>query len=119
MISYNESEIETVRKGIVAIQEILMGDNNEKKKRLLLALDRFMDPYYKQDIYIANIRDDLVELIQTVIITSNEDEVSEDALNLLSSYEWPPFEILERNMDKVSEQLKPYVLEVINRGKEE
>ena len=70
-------------------------------------------------IYIADIHGELVELLQTVVITSNDDEVSEDALELLSSYEWPPFEILENNMDKVSEQCKPYVLYVINMGKEE
>lgn len=77
-----------------------------------------MDPYYKQDIYIADIRDELVDLLQTVIITPDDVEVSEDALNLLSSYEWPPFAILEKNMDRVSEKLKPDVLEVINMGKE-
>ena len=52
-------------------------------------------------------------------MSSNDDEVSEEALDLLSSYEWPPFEILEKNIDKVSKQLKPDVLYVINMGKEE
>lgn len=117
--SYGENEKEIIKKGIVAIQEVLMGDNADKKKSLLLALDWFMDPYYKQDIYIADIRGDLNKLLQTVIITSNEDEVSEDALNLLSSYEWPPFEILEKNLDRVSEQLMPDVLYVINMDKED
>lgn len=96
-----------------------MGGSADEKKSLLLALDWFMDPYYKQDTYIANIHDDLVELLQTVVIFSNDDEVSEEALDLLSSYEWPPFEILEQNIDKVSKQLKPDVLYVINMGKEE
>ena len=117
--SYGENEKETIKKGIVAIQEVLMGDNADKKKSLLLALDWFMDPYYKQDIYIADIRGDLNKLQQTVIIASNEDEVSEDALNLLSSYEWPPFEILEKNLDRVSKQLMPDVLYVINMDKED
>ena len=73
-----------------------------------------MDPYYKQDSYIADIRGELTDLLQTVIIASNEDEVSEDALNLLVSYEWPPFKILEENMENVSERLKPYVLEALH-----
>lgn len=118
MVSYGETEIEIVKKGIAAIREVLMGGNTEKKLSLLLALDWFMDPYYKQDIYIADIRDELVELLQTVIISSNEAEAAEDALHLLSSYESPPFDILEKNMDNVSKQLKPYVLEVINEEKE-
>ncbi len=95
-----------------------MGDDPGKKKSLLFALDWFMDPYYKQDIYIADIREELVELLQIVIISSNDDDVADDALNLLSSYEWPPFEILEKNMDKVSEKLKPYVMYAINMGNE-
>lgn len=35
------------------------------------------------------------------------------ALDLLSSYESPPFEILEKNLDKVSKQLKPYELVIL------
>lgn len=118
-VSYGEHEKEIVRKGIAAIREVLLEGSPDEKKSLLLALDWFMDPYYKQDIYIADIRGELVELLQTVVISSNDDEVSEDALELLSSYEWPPFEILENNLDKVSEQCKPYVLYVINMGREE
>ena len=118
-VTYGEKERETVKKGIDAIRDVLMGDDPDKKKSLLLALDWFMDPYYKQDIYIADIRGELVELLQTVIISSDDDEVSDDALNLLTSYEWPPFEILEKNMDEVSEQLKPYVLYAINMANEE
>ena len=117
-ISYGENEREIVRKGISAIREVLMGGSADEKKSLLLALDWFMDPYYKQDTYITNIHDELVELLQTVVISSKDDEVSEEALDLLSSYEWPPFEILEKNIDKVSKQLKPDVLYVINMGKE-
>lgn len=118
-ITYGENEKDIIKKGIVAIQEVLMGDNTDKKRSLLFALDWFMDPYYKQDIYIADIREDLVNLLQTVIIWSNDDEVSKAALNLLSSYEWPPFEILEKNIDRVSKQLKPDVLYVINMDTEE
>ena len=118
-ISYSESEREIVRKGIHAIREVLMGDDANKKRSLLFALDWFMDPYYKQDHYIADFLNELVELLQTVIITSNDDEVADNALNLLSSYAWPPFEILENNINKVSERMKPYVLEVINMDNRE
>ena len=108
---------EIIKTGIEAIREVLMGDDNEKKKSLLFALDWFMDPYYKQDHYIADIRDELTDLLQIVVISSSDD-VSEDALDLLSSYAWGPFEILEKRIDKVPERIKPYVLEVINMDKE-
>lgn len=118
-ITYGQNERDIIKKGIVAIQEVLMGDNTDEKRSLLFALDWFMDPYYKQDIYIADIREDLNKLLQTVVIWSNDDEVSEDALDLLRAYEWPPFEILEKNRDRVSKQLMPDVLYVINMDKEE
>lgn len=60
----------------------------------------------------------MIDLLQTVIITSDDNDIIDDALNLLSSYAWPPFEILDNNMDQISEQMKPYVFEVINMDKE-
>lgn len=75
-----------------------------------------MDPYFKQDT--SAIHDELNELLQIVIISSNDDEVSEDALQLLCDYEWPPFEILEKNIDKVSQRLKSDVLYAVNMDKE-
>lgn len=117
-VTYSDEEIEIVRKGIDAIREVLMGSDTAKKRSLLFALDWFMDEYYKQDHYIADFRDELVDLLQTVIITSDDNDIIDDALNLLSSYAWPPFEILETNMDQISEQMKPYVFDVINMDKE-
>lgn len=109
-VTYSEKEKEIVKSGIAAIREVLMGENTDEKESLLLALDWFMDPYYKQNIYIADIWDDLIQLLQTVVITPNDEEVAEDAWHLLSSYAWRPFEIIENNLDKVPEQLRPYVL---------
>ena len=115
--SYGRAEKELIKSGIAAIREVLTGSDSAKKKSLLLALDWFMDPYYKQDIYISDFRHDLVELLQTVIISDHDEEVLEDALHLLGDYEWPPFEILEKNMDKVPERLKKYALEIVNMDK--
>ncbi len=119
MVTYGKQEKETVKQGIVAIQKVLMGEDDDAKKSLLLALDWFMDPYYKQDVYIAEYREELNQLLQTVVITSNDSEVAEDALHLLTSYEWPPFDILERNIDRVSAELRPDVLYAIHMDTEE
>lgn len=115
--TYGANEKEVIKRGIDAIKVVLMGDNDEKKKSLLFALDWFMDPYYKQNHYIADFYNELTDLLQIVVVSSSDD-VSEDALDLLCSYAWGPFEILEKEIDKVSEQMKPHVLEVINRNKE-
>ncbi|HIY21691.1 MAG TPA: hypothetical protein H9841_07325 [Candidatus Flavonifractor merdigallinarum] len=113
-LSYGETEIETIKKGLPAIREVLLGDNTHQKRRLLFALDWFMDSYYGQDIWLKPFREELVELLQVVILSAQEDEVASDALDLLESYEWPPFPILERQIDQVSERLKPFVLRLIH-----
>lgn len=91
--SYGGGEKEIVRRGIGAIREVLLGDDNGKKRSLLLALDWFMDPYYHQDI--SAIREELKALLETVAATSGDPNVTEDALQLLYDYEAPPFPILE------------------------
>ena len=72
-----------------------MGTNTDRKLSMLLCLDWFMDPYYGQDI--STFHDELVDLLQTVIISPNDDDVIEDAIDLLIDYEWPPFPIIEQN----------------------
>ena len=94
------------------IRKVLMGNDKNKKRSLLFALDWFMDPYFKQDI--SDIHNELVELLQTVVISSTDD----GSLQLLCDYEWPPFEILEKNINRVSQRLKPDVLYAVNMDKE-
>lgn len=117
-ITYSKQEKEIVKQGITAIQNVLMGADVNAKRSLLLALDWYMDPYYKQDNYISDFREELIELLQTVVITSSDIEVAEDALILLTSYAWPPFDILEKNIDRVSPQLRPDVLYAIHMDTE-
>lgn len=111
-VSYTDKEREIIKRGITAIQEILMGTDADKKRSLLLCLDWFMDPYYGQDI--SDIYKELVDLLQAVIISPNEYDVIEDALNLLSSYAWGPFEILESHYEEMDLKIKPEVYYVIN-----
>ena len=99
-ISYGENEKNIIKAGIEEIRKVLMGNDKNKKRSLLFALDWFMDPYFGQDI--SDIHDELIELLQIIVISSSDDEVSEDALQLLCDYEWPPFEILEKNIGRYS-----------------
>lgn len=110
-ISYGKSEKEIVRMGLPAIRAVLLGPDAGAKRRLLLALDWFMDPYYQQDI--LDIRDGLAELLQQVVVSAGDLDAAEDALGLLGDYEWPPFPILEQNFDKIPESLQPYARSVI------
>lgn len=117
-ITYGKREKETVKQGIAAIREVLMGEDDGAKKSLLLALDWFMDPYYKQDAYIADFREQLTDLLQTVVVISGDTEVAGDALCLLTSYAWPPFDILEKNIHRVSPRIRPDVLYAIHMDSE-
>ena len=112
-VSYGEGEKDLVRSGIAAMREVLMGGDAGRKRRLLLALDWFMDPYYRQDL--SEIYDDLVQLLQEVVLSSEED-VAEDALMLLTSYAWPPFRILAQNLEKVPERLRAEAQYAVGMG---
>lgn len=72
-ISYGENEKKIIKAGIVEIRKVLMGNDKNKKRSLLFALDWFMDPYFKQDI--SDIHNELVELLQTVVISSTDDDL--------------------------------------------
>lgn len=107
-VTYTEDDRAIVRAGIEGVREILMGDDMDRKRSMLFCLDYFMDPYYGQDI--SAMRDELVEMLQQIIVSKNNDtDVKEDAINLLSSYEWGPFPILDEKFDEIEDGLKPDV----------
>ena len=84
----------------------------DKKRSLLFCLDWYMDPYYGQDI--ADIKDELINLLQTVVIISNDIDVKEDALQLLGDYTWGPYQILEEHFDDIENELRSDVEYIIN-----
>ena len=116
MVTYSAHEKEIVRQGMGAIRSVLCGKDESAKLSLLLCLDWFMDPYYGQDI--SDIEDELITTLQEVVVSDESFSVKEDALNLLTSYAWPPFLILEKNIDGIDEKLLPDVKYAINKDKE-
>lgn len=48
-VTYSEKEKNIVEKGLIEIQKILMGTDDEAKASLLFCLDKYLDPYY--DMY--------------------------------------------------------------------
>lgn len=111
-VQYTENDREIVRKGITEISKVLMGTDANRKLSMLLCLDWFMDPYYGQDI--SSLHDELVDLLQTVITSPNEDDVIEDAINLLMDYEWPPFPIIEKNKDLIPQKFQGDISYLLN-----
>lgn len=116
-VSYSEEERKLVREGgITAIRQVLTGSDTEKKRSLLLCLDWFMDPYYKQDI--SSFKEELIALLETVIVSPNPIEVKDDALQLLSDYCWGPFPTLEQHVDEIEDELKANAEYTINMHRE-
>lgn len=111
-VEYTENDREIVRKGITEIARVLMGTDTERKLSMLLCLDWLMDPYYGQDI--STFHDELVDLLQTVIISPNDDNVIEDAISLLMDYEWPPFSIIEQNKDLIPNKFQDDIAYLLN-----
>lgn len=112
---YTENDRNIVRSGIESIKKELLGDNTDRKRSMLFCLDWFMDPYYGQDI--SAFKTELTDLLQTMIISENAVDVKEDALELLQLYTWGPYEILEKNIDKIENTLRLDVMEMINENK--
>lgn len=100
--------------GADAIHKVLAGDDADAKERLLPCLDYYLDPYYKNTLPYES---EIIKLLEHVIISGNPLSVKEDALNLLTSYAYPPFYILEQNLGQIEDQLMPDVMYALNMGR--
>lgn len=114
-IFYTEEHMRIIKSGTEAIEEVLLGDNMEQKASLIFCLDRFLDPWFGYDL--PN-RSEIELLLQQVIIAENTIDMKNDALRLLIDYAWPPFTILEENLDQVEPELLAEVKYAINLAEE-
>lgn len=111
---YGPEEEAIVRSGIGGIYAVLHGSDSGAKKRLLFYLDRYLDPYYKNDL--SSLYEPLKEMLQDVVITANEEDVIEEALHLLEAYVEPPFDVLEENLQRVPAQFLAWAEELVKTG---
>ena len=89
---YTEREVQCLKEGMGAVRSVLSGTDTEAKRRLLFYLDWYMDPYYRQDI--SDIKNDLKEMLEKIVVSPNEEDVIDEALHLLEGYTDPPYPIL-------------------------
>ena len=104
--SYSEKEIQIVKSGTDAVRSVLFGNDTRAKRRLLCCLDWLMNSYYGNDRFIR--KDDLKNILETVVIFANEDDVIDDAISLLEYTDWP-YPVLEARFGEVRESVKPMV----------
>ena len=110
-VFYSNKHTEIVIRGIEAISDVFNGKDISEKESLLLCLDKFLDPYFGYNILH---KDEIKVLLQNTIVSANPIGVKEDALQLLTDYYWPPFIILEENLNKIEPQLLPDIKYAIN-----
>ncbi len=101
--------------GFSAIEAVLNGTDISEKESLLLCLDKYFDPWFGLELPD---KEKVEELLQRVVLYENTLDVKEYALHLLTSYSWPPFEILQNNLDKIEPEILANVLYAINMDKD-
>lgn len=111
-ITYGENEKHIVEAGVSKIKEALFGDDINLIRSLLFCLDLYLDPFYKKTLPYE---DDIYDLLQELVVTSDNDDVIEDALQLIGDYTWGALPIIEKNFDKIKETMKPEARYVLNR----
>ena len=110
--NYGEEEFKTVEAGIDAIEKVLFGADTHAKERLLYYLDWYMDPYYKKDL--SEIEKPLIDFLQKIAVTDSDKGIVDEVFHLLEAYTEGPYEILEKNIDKVPEQFRSDALYLVN-----
>lgn len=91
-----------------------VGDGYGSETAPAFYLDWYMDPYYKQDI--SDIKKDLKEMLETVAVSSNEEDIIDEALHLLEGYTDPPYPILAAYLGNLSEKHKPKALYLVQEA---
>lgn len=85
-----------------------VGDGYGSETAPAFYLDWYMDPYYRQDI--SDIKKDLKEMLEKVVVSPNEEDVIDEALHLLEGYTDPPYPILAAYLGNLSGKHKPKAL---------
>ncbi|MBQ1535334.1 MAG: hypothetical protein IIZ62_01720 [Ruminococcus sp.] len=111
MLGYGEKEKQIIESGFKNVESVLLGEDIEQARRVLFCLDRYLDPYHKKRLKYEK---ELYELLENIAITSEEDELIDDCLQLLGDYASIPLTILEQNIEKVKKNMRSQARYVIN-----
>ncbi len=99
-VTYNERHKKIVCGGIDRVRAAFAEGDKGEILSLLLCLDFYLDPYYGHRLPYEK---EIFDLLQETAVRSSDDDVTEDCLNLLSSYSYPPFTVIEKNIDSIKE----------------
>lgn len=103
-VTYDESHMKIVESGICDINRVLFGDDIKQIRSLLFCLDYYLDPYYKNTLpYEKEVYDSL----QKLVISSRNDDVIDDCLQLIGDYCRYPLTIMEQGFENIKDSKKP------------
>ena len=111
-IYYDDSHQKIIEGGISEIKRVLLGNDTPEIKSVLLCLDFYLDPYYKNTLSYET---EIYDLLQGLVICSQDDDIIRACLQLIGNYSCIPLSILEENFDKVKDNWKPDVRYILNQ----
>lgn len=111
MLGYGEKEKAVIDSGFENVKAVLLGDDTDSARRVLFCLDRYLDPYHKSRLPYE---EKLYELLEQIVISSDEDGIVDDCLQLLGDYATIPLTILEENIESVKKNMRSQARYVIN-----
>ena len=110
-VYYDDSHQKIVESGIPEIKKVLFGNDISEIRSVLLCLDYYLDPYYKNTLSYER---EIYDLLQELIIYSHDDDVITSCLQLIGDHCRIPLLILEKGFDNIKDKWKPdvrYILE--------
>lgn len=102
-VMYTTEQSAVVKSGIIAIKEVLDGNNIEMKRSLLFCLDKYLDPYYG---YNLSYFDDIIILLQKQLFLNDNKEVKEDILQLLRDYTKNSLDYLAEKVEELESDIE-------------
>ena len=111
-VYYNETHQRIVESGISAIKTVLMGDDTSEILSVLLCLDFYLDPYYKNTLSYEK---EIFDLLQELVVSTRNDDVIGTCLQLIGDYCTFPLAIMEKGFDKIKDNWRPDVRYILDR----
>ena len=109
MVTYDEKHRAVIESGIENIRKSLFEEDIYYVRQILFCLDWYLDPFYKNNLPYKN---EIYGLLQELVVSSNNDDIIEDCLQLIGDY-CNDLSYLEENFDKIKDSMKQEVRRVL------
>jgi hypothetical protein len=113
VITYDNSHRELVKSGADKIKEVFESGDKKIIREVLFCLDYYLDPYYNCRLPHEN---EVYELLQKLLITSDDDDIIDDCIQLIGDYCNNDINILMDGFDKIKESKQAEVRDMFHWG---